>query len=167
MLHQSNSQQFVIRTKRKYTFLNQHNKQERSCAQKSCKRQTLTLFIRKTVHILLTVSRYDDYDVIVGQGTVFLEMYNQFKQQHGEDAHFDAIICPVGGGGLMSGVSTCCKELLGEKCKVYGAEPLNANDAQRSLKSGRLIENEAPPKTICDGLLTNMKEKTWTIIRYA
>jgi threonine dehydratase len=66
----------------------------------------------------------------------------------------------------MSGVSTCCKALLDDRCKIFGAEPLNANDAQRSLKSGTLIENERPPKTICDGLLTNMKDKTWNIIRY-
>jgi threonine dehydratase len=108
---------------------------------------------------------YDNFDVIAGQGTVFLEMLEQLREiENDSNAKFDAIICPIGGGGLMSGVSIACRGLLGSDCKIYGVEPEAANDAQRSLQSGTRTENASPPKTICDGLLTNLSDKTWSFV---
>jgi threonine dehydratase len=109
---------------------------------------------------------YDNADVIAGQGTVFLEMIEQLRKKEGNpDAYFDAILCPIGGGGLMSGVSIAARAILGDKVKIFGVEPEDANDAQRSLLSGVLTENLCTPQTICDGLKTNLKERTWNIIQ--
>lgn len=108
---------------------------------------------------------YDNDHVIAGQGTVLLEMLEQLREETGDpEATFDAIICPVGGGGLMSGVSIASRGLLGDSVKIFGVEPEKANDAQRSMQKGCIVENEQPPQTICDGLKTNLKPRTWQYI---
>ena len=75
----------------------------------------------------------------------------------------DAMIAPVGGGGLMSGTCITTRSLLPE-ARLFGAEPKGADDAYRSLKEGRLLPQENPD-TICDGLLTSLGENTWNIIK--
>jgi len=99
---------------------------------------------------------YDNFNVICGQGTAALELLEDFSG-------LDTIIAPVGGGGLMSGTSTCAKGIDG-KITIIGAEPLNANDAWKSFKSGQLTPS-ANPSTIADGLLTSLSELTFAIIR--
>jgi threonine dehydratase len=74
----------------------------------------------------------------------------------------DYIIAPIGGGGLMSG-TLITANALSAKTRVIGAEPEGADDAYRSLKSGR-IEPSINPKTIADGLLTSLGENTFEII---
>ena len=99
---------------------------------------------------------FDHPHVIAGQGTATLELLD-------EVGTLDAIIAPIGGGGLMSGT---CIAGRGMKpgVRLFGAEPTGADDAARSLAAGELIL-QANPNTICDGLLTSMGELTWPIIR--
>ena len=75
----------------------------------------------------------------------------------------DIIVAPIGGGGLMSGTSTCAKG-INDRIKVIGAEPLNANDAWKSFKTG-ILTPSVNPLTIADGLLTSLSELTYAIIR--
>lgn len=98
---------------------------------------------------------YDDYRVMAGQGTIGLELLEDIPQ-------LDAIVCPVGGGGLLSGIVIAAKS-LNPHLRVIGAEPANADDAYRSFKSQTLILSENP-NTIADGLLTSLGEKTFPLI---
>jgi threonine dehydratase len=70
---------------------------------------------------------------------------------------------PVGGGGLLSGTSLSVKK-LNPGCKIIAAEPLGADDACRSFHAGVIYPSENP-KTIADGLLTSLSQRTFTIIR--
>jgi threonine dehydratase len=99
---------------------------------------------------------FDHADVIAGQGTAALELL--------EDApDLDAVIAPVGGGGLLSGFCLASRGLKPE-IRVFGAEPLGADDAARSKAAGEWIPQEAP-NSIADGLLTSLGQLTWPIIR--
>ncbi len=99
---------------------------------------------------------YDNDEVITGQATCAKELI--------EDAGpFDAIITPVGGGGLLSGTCLSTRFLL-PKVKVYAGEPEGAADAILSLKS--CIVEQAPfINTIADGLLTKLSTRTLGIIK--
>lgn len=101
-------------------------------------------------------SAYDDQLVIDGNSTLGDEL-----SQH----DFDAVIIPVGGGGLISGIVTgLCRN--GNKAEVYGAEPLLGNDAARSLKAGMIVANETEPLTIADGARTlSIGKLNWPIIQ--
>jgi threonine dehydratase len=99
---------------------------------------------------------YDNFNVICGQGTASLELLN-------EKPDLDIIVAPIGGGGLMSGTSTCVKG-INKNIRVFGAEPLNANDAYQSFKTGKLMPS-VNPLTIADGLLTSLSELTFSVIR--
>jgi threonine dehydratase len=102
------------------------------------------------------VPPYDHPDVIAGQGTAALELLEEVPS-------LDAIVAPVGGGGLVSGV---CVAAHGVKpqIRVIAAEPAGADDAARSKASGQLIP-QTGPQTIADGLLTSLGDLTWPIIR--
>jgi len=102
------------------------------------------------------VHPYDNFNVICGQGTASLELLEDVDD-------LDVVVAPVGGGGLMSGTSTCVKG-INNKIKVIGAEPLNANDAWKSFKTG-ILTPSVNPLTIADGLLTSLSELTFSIIR--
>jgi threonine dehydratase len=105
------------------------------------------------------VPPYDHPSIISGQGTIGLELLEQISD-------LEAVIAPVGGGGLLSGVATAIKA-SNPNIRVYGAEPIGADDAARSLRAGQLIPQEAP-NTIADGLLTGLGTHTWPLIqRYA
>ncbi len=101
-------------------------------------------------------SAYDDKYVIEGNATIGDELAR---------GDFDAVITPVGGGGLISGIVTgLCRS--GSRTEVIGAEPLLGNDAARSLKAGMLISNESEPMTIADGARTiSLGKLNWEIIR--
>ncbi len=98
---------------------------------------------------------YDDPRVIAGQATCAKELIEDFGP-------LDAVIAPIGGGGLISGTSLALSTLAPE-AKVYAAEPANADDAYRSLKAGRIITDDAP-QTIADGLKASLKELTWHFV---
>jgi threonine dehydratase len=102
------------------------------------------------------VAPYDDSRVIAGQGTVALELLDQV-------ADLDAIVAPVGGGGLVSGLCVAAMALA-PRIRIFAAEPKGADDAARSKAAGRLIPQTAP-HTIADGLLTSLGELTWPILR--
>ena len=99
---------------------------------------------------------FDDERVIAGQATVALELL---------EAHpdLDVVIAPIGGGGLVSGTAIAARSLK-PSIRVYGAEPKNADDAARSLRTG-LVEPLAPATTICDGLRTTLSPRTLAAIR--
>lgn len=99
---------------------------------------------------------YDNFNVICGQGTAAIELLEEIPR-------LDIVIAPVGGGGLLSGTSTAVKG-INPRVQVFGAEPLNANDAYMSFTSGRLHPS-LPPGTIADGLLTSLSELTFAVIR--
>jgi threonine dehydratase/serine racemase len=99
---------------------------------------------------------YDHSDVIAGQGTVALELLEQVPG-------LDALIAPVGGGGLMSGLCIAGKGLR-PALRIFAAEPAGADDAARSKAAGRLIP-QTGPQTLADGLLTSLGELTWPLIR--
>jgi len=102
------------------------------------------------------VHPFNNPNVIAGQGTAALEMIEDLGT-------LDAIIAPIGGGGLMSGTCIATRSLLPET-KLFGAEPAGADDAYRSLKEGKIIP-QTNPDTICDGLLTSLGEYTWNILK--
>jgi threonine dehydratase len=106
---------------------------------------------------LALVHPYDDPAVMAGQGTVALELL----QQAGE---LDAIVVPVGGGGLISGCATVA-DALAPGARVIGVEPVAGDDVARSLASGRRERVEVRP-TIADGQQAPTPgELTWPIIR--
>nr|AEH26460.1 pyridoxal-5'-phosphate-dependent enzyme [uncultured Acidobacteria bacterium A2] len=99
---------------------------------------------------------YNHPDIIAGQGTAMLELFEQV-------ADLDAVIAPVGGGGLISGTALAARE-LNPKLRVFAGEPQGADDAYRSKQAGKLIP-QTGPKTIADGLLTSLGELTWPVVR--
>jgi len=115
---------------------------------------TTARIIEETGAVL--IHAYDNFNVISGQGTAAAEMVEDLPG-------LEIMVVPIGGGGLMSGSVTAAKA-ISPGITVYGAEPLNANDAWKSFTSGRLVPSENP-KTIADGLLTSLSERTFSIIR--
>jgi len=102
------------------------------------------------------VHPYDDPRVMAGQGTAALELIEDV-------ADLDLIVCPVGGGGLLSGVAVTTRALR-PGARVIGAEPAMADDAHRSLREGRRV-GAGQPQTIADGLRGALSERTFTVIR--
>ncbi|KAJ9119562.1 hypothetical protein QFC22_003271 [Naganishia vaughanmartiniae] len=98
---------------------------------------------------------YDHVDIIEGQGTCMVEVAEQAQDIWGAGTAPDIVLCPIGGGGLMSGVAIASKGYWGEHgVKVVGAEPSGANDAHGSFYSKTWQPAIAPINTVCDGLLT-------------
>jgi threonine dehydratase len=102
------------------------------------------------------VHPFADPRVIAGQGTVALELLRQCET-------LDALIAPVGGGGLMSGCAIAT-HALSPRTRLWGAEPAAACDARDSLQSGTLITDRVP-QTICDGLRGHLAPITFGILR--
>lgn len=101
-------------------------------------------------------SAYDDIFVIEGNASLGDEL---------AERDFDVILCPVGGGGLISGLSKgLCRN--GHRAKLVGAEPLLGNDAARSLRAGKIVANESEPMTLADGARTlSLGKQNWEIIK--
>jgi threonine dehydratase len=99
---------------------------------------------------------YDDPRVIAGAGTAALELLDDV-------AHLAAIVTPLGGGGLSSGTVLATRGRRDRSIALFGAEPDGADDAARSLASGRLVTAHRPD-TICDGLLTCLSPRTFAIV---
>jgi threonine dehydratase len=100
-------------------------------------------------------SAYDDLLVIEGNSTLGNELAKK---------SFDVVVVPIGGGGLISGISKgLCRSA--NQATVLGAEPLIGNDAARSLREGQIIVNELEPGTIADGARTvSLGKHNWAII---
>lgn len=102
------------------------------------------------------VPPYDDARIIAGQGTAALELLN-------EQPDLDSIITPIGGGGLLAG-SALAAHGHNASIDVFGAEPVGADDAQRSFQAGKIIAVEQPD-TIADGLRATIGELPLAVIR--
>ena len=94
------------------------------------------------------VSPYNDHEVIAGQGTIGLELLEDVPD-------LDAIVVPVGGGGLLAGIAIAVKSMA-PQIKVYGAEPAVSPTMSAALEAGRIIEIEEDP-TIADGCAGNVE----------
>src|ERR1700720_2051067 len=101
------------------------------------------------------IHSFENEDVMAGQGTAAIELL--------EEVDVDLVICPIGGGGLLSGTAVAAKAMR-PKIKVIAAEPENADDAAQSFRAGRLIRTEKK-FTIADGLRTNVGAPTFAIIQ--
>lgn len=101
------------------------------------------------------VHPYNDPRVIAGQATCSKELVEDI-------ADLDAVVAPIGGGGMISG-SCLTLSNISPDTKVYAAEPLNADDAYRSFKAGHIIADDAP-QTVADGLKVPLKELTWHFV---
>ena len=99
---------------------------------------------------------YNDEKIIAGQGTAAKELIEKVPD-------LDAIICPVSGGGLLSGTLLAAKNLK-PGIKVFGAEPENADDTYRSILNNKIMSNETTD-TIADGLRAQVGTVTFPIIK--
>ncbi len=99
---------------------------------------------------------YDNRTVICGQGTAAMELLE-------DQPYLDFILAPVSGGGLLSGTSIAAKA-MNPKIRVIGCEPKNADDALRSMASGKL-EPAAKAETMADGLRATLCPLTFSILR--
>jgi len=111
-------------------------------------------FVAETGSVI--IHPYNDKHIIAGQGTAALELLE-------DQSDLDVIITPLSGGGLLSG-TLCAAKNIKPDIKVYGAEPKEADDAYRSLKAGKRLENETT-HTICDGLRAQIGEINFPIIK--
>src|SRR5215472_16198479 len=102
------------------------------------------------------IHSFENEHVIAGQGTAAMELLEDI-------ADLDVIMCPVGGGGLLSGTAIAAKSMR-PQIKVIGVEPENADDAAQSFRAGRRIVTEKK-FTIADGLRTNIGEPNFAIIQ--
>ncbi len=104
----------------------------------------------------LLIHPFDDHRIIAGQATAAAELLEEVPD-------LDFILAPVSGGGLLSGTAIVAKSLR-PAIHVIGCEPKNADDAYRSLQSGRIQPMEHPD-TIADGLRASLAERTFAILR--
>src|SRR5438034_6129528 len=117
---------------------------ERTCAE----------VVKKTGATLL--HSFENENVIAGQGTAAVELLEDVSD-------LDVVMCPVGGGGLLSGTAIAAKSMRSE-IKVIAVEPENADDAAQSFRAGRRIVTEKR-FTIADGLRTNIGEPNFAIVQ--
>lgn len=120
----------------------------------------------------ILVPPYDDYNIICGQGTTGLELEEQYRDSVREkpelSAHggtgggLDAVITPIGGGGLNAGVATFFSD---KSTRVFGAEPNfeGADDCRRGLEAGERVP-AVSTLTIADGLRTPVGLLNWAVI---
>jgi len=102
------------------------------------------------------VHPYNDAAVIAGQGTAALELLDQVEG-------LQAVVTPVGGGGLLSGTLLAVKG-RNPAIEVYAGEPAGADDAARSLAAGQLLP-QTGPNTVADGLRSSLGDLTFAIIQ--
>ena len=94
------------------------------------------------------VPSFDDRDIIAGQGTIGLELV---RQAAARDSALDVVVAPIGGGGLMAGLSTAVKA-LSPSTAIVGVEPEGFDDTLRSLQKGERINIRPTTRSLCDAL---------------
>jgi threonine dehydratase len=102
------------------------------------------------------VHPYNDLRVMAGQGTATLELLEEVPS-------LDVVMCPVGGGGLVSGTAVAAKGVK-PGIRVIAVEPAGADDAYRSFRAGKIV-SDGTPNTIADGLRGRLGDKTFAEIR--
>lgn len=102
------------------------------------------------------IHSFENEHVITGQGTAAIELLEDVPD-------VDVIMCPVGGGGLLSGTAIAAKSMR-PQLKVIAVEPENADDAAQSFRAGRRLVTEKK-FTIADGLRTNIGEPNFAVIQ--
>lgn len=102
------------------------------------------------------VHPYNDPRVIAGQATCAMEFIEQVPG-------LDAIMAPIGGGGLISGTCLALSHLA-PGVEIFAAEPAQADDAARSFRAGHIIADDAPV-TVADGLKVPLKDLTWHFVK--
>ncbi|MEV8531610.1 threo-3-hydroxy-L-aspartate ammonia-lyase [Streptomyces sp. NPDC051211] len=111
---------------------------------------------------LTLVPPYDHPHIVAGQGTAAMELFEDTAEEGG----LDALFVPLGGGGLLSGTALAAGALAPD-CRLFGVEPEAGNDAQRSLREGRIVHIDTP-QTIADGAqVTHIGELNFRILRAA
>ena len=104
----------------------------------------------------INIHPYNDYDIMAGQGTIGLEIVEQLK-------NVDTVVVPIGGGGLIAGISTAVKSKLPD-VKIVGAEPYNLRRYAKSIEAGERVQLEEQ-KSEADALLTSIPgEKNYPIV---
>ena len=104
----------------------------------------------------VSIHPYDNYSVIAGQGTIGLELCGQLDS-------FDAVVVPIGGGGLISGISIALKG-LGSQATIIGTEPKNVDDTYLMFQAIKRIPMEHR-ESVADGLMASVGECTLPIIQ--
>jgi threonine dehydratase len=104
----------------------------------------------------ILIHPYNDLRVMAGQGTSAVELLEDHPD-------LDLILCPVGGGGHLSGVAVAAKSMK-PGIRVIGVEPQGADDASRSFHGGHIVPM-TNPNTIADGLRSSLGDKTFAEIR--
>ena len=104
----------------------------------------------------ISIHPYDNFDVMAGQGTIALEILEQVPE-------FDSVVVPIGGGGLISGISIALKELKPD-AKVIGCEPESVDDTFQMYKANKRIEM-AHRESVADGLMAIVGQLTLHIIQ--
>lgn len=102
------------------------------------------------------IHSFENEDVMAGQGTAALELLEDVPD-------LDLVLCPIGGGGLLSGTAIASKSMR-PNIRVIAAEPANADDAAQSFRAGHLIRVTSP-NTIADGLRTNVGAPNFAVIQ--
>ena len=102
------------------------------------------------------IHSFENEHVVAGQGTAAIELLEDI-------ADLDLIMCPVGGGGLLSGTAIAAKSMR-PQIKVIAVEPENADDAAQSFHAGRRLVTEKK-FTVADGLRTNIGEPNFLIVQ--
>ena len=125
------------------------------CAPTQAAREAMCAEVQRATGAEL-VHPYADTRVMAGQGTLALELLQQAPG-------LDALITPVGGGGLASGVAIAA-HAINPALNLFGAEPLGADDAARSLAHGTRVTTVVPD-TICDGLRALVGERNLDALR--
>jgi threonine dehydratase len=102
------------------------------------------------------IHSFENENVIAGQGTAAIELLEDVPD-------LDVVMCPVGGGGLLSGTAVAAKSMQ-PKIKVIAVEPQDVDDAAQSFRAGRRIVTKKK-FTIADGLRTNIGEPNFVIVQ--
>ena len=106
---------------------------------------------------MTVIPPFNHPDVMAGQGTAAKELLEEVGE-------LDAMLVPLGGGGLLSGTALATRA-LSPHCKLHGVEPEAGNDAQQSLRAGRIVSIPTP-QTLADGAQTQqLGDLTFEVIR--
>lgn len=108
------------------------------------------------------VPPYDDAAIMAGQGTIGLEIAQQTEAMGVKP---DLLLCPIGGGGLMAGVSVAMRALLPDT-QIYCVEPEGFDDTRISLERGQRTANQPGASSICDAIVTDIPgELTFGVVK--